>query len=43
MFLFSRLLTTVKEIFKSIESNPDIVFDAKVDENVEVSKKKFFI
>ena len=35
-FILFRLLTNVEEILKTIESNPDIVFEAKADENVEV-------
>jgi len=33
-----RLIDTVKEIFVSLETYPDIVFDSKQDENVEVKK-----
>jgi len=39
--LWEKLLTNVEEILKTIESNPDIVFEAKVDENVEDKTKPY--
>ena len=35
MFLI-RLLDVVKQIFAQIKSNPDLIFNEKLEENVEV-------